>query len=239
MKPSTRSFAFSFLVFGIVFSAVAYGLVRLIAPPAQSTGYDWGTLLPLPPQIGGPIDKADFEAVRAFQKYEGSKRWQQAIFDANADVFAIYRPILGPDFLPQNEPEIAALLNYADRKLSLANQEAKKAFKRDRPFIRFMDIRICTKSAPKDFSYPSGHSALGWMSAQILAILKPMHAKAILARGREYGESRLVCGVHFPSDVAGGRNLANVMMANLRSDSEYQRLLAAAKGKQKTRNQNK
>ena len=65
------------------------------------------------------------------------------------------------------------------------------------------------------FSYPSGHATQGWAYALILASLVPEKATPILARGRAYGESRIVCGVHWLSDVAAGRLTGTAVFAAL------------------------
>ena len=41
-----------------------------------------------------------------------------------------------------------------------------------------------------DGSYPSGHSALGWGWALVLAELNPDRADALFQRGRDFGQSR-------------------------------------------------
>jgi acid phosphatase (class A) len=54
-------------------------------------------------------------------------------------------------------------------------------------------------------SYPSGHAAIGWAWALILSEIAPEQTDAILARGRAFGENRLICNVHWQSDVIAGR----------------------------------
>ncbi|MFX6023733.1 phosphatase PAP2 family protein, partial [Acinetobacter baumannii] len=48
-------------------------------------------------------------------------------------------------------------------------------------------------------SYPSGHGILGYATGTVLAALLPSRAAEILGRAADYGLSREVCGVHFPS----------------------------------------
>jgi len=224
MKRNTRDFLVSFLIFGIVISGAAIGLRYYFVPRAKSTNYAWQNVLAKPPINGSQAEKIDIAAVRHFQNQETSARWRLAIHDNTADIFEIYRPILGSNFTRQNHRELNALLNYAALQLNLAGGEAKVAFGRPRPFVTNSDLNICAARAPTDYSYPSGHAALGWLSARILSQFNPNHASEILARGREFGESRVVCGVHYPSDVAGGQALANIMLAYLAKDPEYIRL---------------
>ncbi|WP_375457385.1 phosphatase PAP2 family protein, partial [uncultured Methylobacterium sp.] len=71
------------------------------------------------------------------------------------------------------------------------------------------------------FSYPSGHATQGWAYALMMAALVPSRATAILARGRAYGESRVICGVHWLSDVAAGRTNGSSIFAALIGDAVF------------------
>ena len=78
-------------------------------------------------------------------------------------------------------------------------------------------------------SYPSGHSAMGWLYALLLAEIDPSHAAAIVQRGRAYGESRVVCGVHYYSDIEGGRMTASALVAALHGAPEFETDVASAR----------
>jgi acid phosphatase (class A) len=52
---------------------------------------------------------------------------------------------------------------------------------------------------------------------------------AILARGRQIGDDRVIGGVHFPSDVEAGRTLAQAIFAKLMASPDFQADLARAK----------
>ena len=57
----------------------------------------------------------------------------------------------------------------------------------------------------------------------------PNSQNDLLARGYEYGRSRVILGLHFPSDVQAGRLVAAYTLARLHNDAEFQKLMAAAK----------
>ena len=78
-------------------------------------------------------------------------------------------------------------------------------------------------------SYPSGHTTLGWMWALILAEIAPERINAILSRGLAFGESRVVCNVHWESDVTAGRILGAGVVARLHADAAFRKDLEAAK----------
>jgi len=85
------------------------------------------------------------------------------------------------------------------------------------------------KSMMKDGSYPSGHSAAGWAWALILSEIFPGRANAILARGRAFGQSRVICNVHWQSDVVEGRSIGAATVARLHADPLFRSDLDAAR----------
>jgi acid phosphatase (class A) len=207
----------------------AASVARTYITPAASTGYDWTVVLVPAPIPGGSVDRSDMETVRGFQSLRGTPRWTQATSDASLDMVAVYGPILGQDFTLAKRPEVVALLAYAGRQFSVASNESKSAFPRPRPFLADPSLTTCVPMPVPGSSYPSGHAGWGWLSALVLARVEPSKTAALLARGREYGQSRVVCAVHYPSDIEAGRYLADAVLARLDNDADYQRLLATAK----------
>ena len=59
--------------------------------------------------------------------------------------------------------------------------------------------------------------------------LAPDRRDAVLARGRSFGESRLVCNAHWQSDVLEGRAVGAGVVADLHSDATFTADMAAAK----------
>lgn len=79
-------------------------------------------------------------------------------------------------------------------------------------------------------SYPSGHALAGELVANILAEIVPEHAKIIRQRGIDFGNSRLVCGFHYPSDLKAGRVVADALFNALKSNKHFREELENAKG---------
>jgi acid phosphatase (class A) len=112
-----------------------------------------------------------------------------------------------------------------------AAEKAKQLYKRTRPYLHNPG-NICidrSEALGKSFDYPSGHSSLGWTAGLVMAELVPDRASEVLARGRAYGESRLVCGVHNMSAVEAGRTNAAGVFAALQSSGEFQAEMTKAR----------
>ena len=63
----------------------------------------------------------------------------------------------------------------------------------------------------------------------LLAEIDPDNSAEIVARGRAFGESRAVCGVHYVSDVEGGRLTTTALVAALHGNTEFEADIAAAR----------
>ena len=107
----------------------------------------------------------------------------------------------------------------------------KNYFKTKRPYQVDADIQACVAPKPSnlDRSYPSGHTTMGYAMGVVLANLVPEKAKEIMERSRLYGENRINCGAHFPSDVSGGQVLGTLVAKELLKNNEFQLLMKASK----------
>lgn len=81
----------------------------------------------------------------------------------------------------------------------------------------------------KNGSYPSGHTAIGWATALVLAEINPARKAEIIQRGYDFGQSRVICGAHYQSDVDAGRIVGSAVVAALHADKGFQKQLAKAK----------
>ena len=86
---------------------------------------------------------------------------------------------------------------------------AKKFFKRNRPpqaIPNFQPVVI-----PSDqFSFPSGHTSAAFLMTIMLTSLAPVLAFVLLPWALAIGASRVMLGVHFPTDILAGASLGSV-----------------------------
>ena len=114
----------------------------------------------------------------------------------------------------------------------LATRSAKKYYNRIRPF-KYYNVPTCNSKQEGELStngsYPSGHTTIGWAEALVLAEINPDRQNEILKRGFEMGQSRVICGYHWQSDVDAARVVASAVVARLHANKEFQKCLEAAK----------
>jgi len=89
----------------------------------------------------------------------------------------------------------------------------KRSTRRQRPFERCDDIHACLK-VPDAFSFPSGHTLHAFAFALLLSAFHPALAPLLWGFAALVGLSRVVLGLHFPSDVVFGAVLG-MATANL------------------------
>lgn len=190
---------------------------------------DATVFIPPPPAANSALELAERDIVRGPWSAE---RRAQALADNAIDPFAAFDSVLGENFTVANFPATARLLDRAGRAAGYAGDPVKFVHRRLRPFVSDSSITPCIPDDERlraSFSYPSGHAALGFGWALLLAELVPSHADAIIDRGRDFTWSRVVCGVHYPSDVDAGRIVAAAAIARLHADPAFQTEFAAAR----------
>ena len=192
-------------------------------------------LLPPPPAPGSAAFAHDEAAAKAAFSLRGTSRWEQAIIDADLQfpqAASIYTCALGVEINQEETPHAYVLLRRLRSDASAATGKAKDHYQRTRPFVAHGED-ICTPASKEGLagngSYPSGHTSIGWAWALVLAELAPERADTLLARGRNYGESRMVCNVHWNSDLVSGRHMASAVVARVHAEPAFQRDFAAAK----------
>ena len=190
--------------------------------------------LPHPPEVDSLRAQNDLAVYRATRALKGQPSWFQAAADAEIvtpSAPSVFSEALGAPFEPERTPTLALLLGRMHADLETIQASAKASHARPRPFVS-EPADICVDAAPwlaASGSYPSGHAAMGWAWALVLSELEPGRAEAILARGLAYGDSRVICGVHYVSDVEAGRLVGAALVARLKAEPAFARDFERAK----------
>jgi acid phosphatase (class A) len=183
-------------------------------------------ILPAPPPPGSGRE-ADDEAIFAKTRtLKGDPRWSLATLDADLTPRAgMFACAIGVRLDATNAPTLDRMLHRMGYDARAVVDPPKDSFNRPRPYVGASgDPPICvpkTDSLAKSAAYPSGHATVSWAWGLILAELAPDRSTEILMRAREIGESRIVCGVHYLSDVEEGRTNGSILVAALHSSPEF------------------
>lgn len=241
-----------FLRYGII--AVVLSLLTVFAAEAQSPvpsdrstkpdryflleGQQPNSLYILPefPQPGSILWLYDKERYDWGKLKRDTDRGEQAQKDAQVDAQGVanaFSEAFGITISQEGTPEIYRLVTgMREDAGDLATREAKNHYERQRPFDFFKE-ETCLPEQQAELStngsYPSGHTSIGWATALILAEINPDRQNEILKRGYEMGQSRVICGYHFQSDVDAGRLTGSAIVARLHADEGFQKQLEKAK----------
>ena len=208
---------------------------------AQAKGYltgrevDFHTILGPPPAPDSRWDRADQQLVQAYQDVDEA-RFESAKLDEE-QLYSRFEEAFGHSIGSGSTPKLTALLDRALLDVDATAAAAKKQYQRPRPYQRMQLHRVCNKGdapVPEEHpmhgaSYPSGHSVHGWTVAMILSRIAPEHAQALMDRAEEYEESRLVCGMHFPTDIEAGQVVAAAVVSRLDTSAEFRADIAQAR----------
>lgn len=192
-------------------------------------------LIPPPPAAGTAALALDEETSRISAELRGTPRWSLAAEDADLSfpqAAGTFTCALNAPITDLGTPHLYMLLLRSSADAGLSTYTAKDYYRRTRPFVAH-NQPTCTPGDEPQLrdagSYPSGHTAIGWAWALILSEVAPDQTDAILARGRAFGESRVICNVHWESDVIEGRFMGAAAVARLHSSSAFLSDLDAAK----------
>lgn len=193
-------------------------------------------LLPAPPEEGSILFEYDQARYQWGKEQRDTPRGAQAAADARVDgngVPMAFSEAFGYEITPEKTPEIYKLIvGMREDAGDLATRAAKEHYMRTRPFAYYGEM-TCNPAQQEELStngsYPSGHTSIGWATALVLAELNPARQNEILERGYQMGESRVICGYHFQSDVDAARLVAAGVVARLHADEGFQEQLAKAK----------
>ncbi|PVM91962.1 acid phosphatase [Caulobacter endophyticus] len=181
--------------------------------PAQRP--DLTKVLAPPPAVGSPRALADAAIFDASRALKDTPRWALATSDVTGHFYDHYAAALGVRLSPQEAPVLTALLERSGADRSVVGV-AKTFWGTARPYVGKESAPTCeakTAHLTGNPDYPSGHSAHGEHVAMILAEVAPTRADALYARGREYAESRWICGSHTVSATEAGLQAGAVIYA--------------------------
>ncbi len=186
----------------VISSGEAY---RLPPPPGvQATQVELNELLTLQ----NKRDSAGIQQIRYWNAGAPGYRWQ-----------AVVEQLYGG--FPPAWIRAKALLNLAIYDATVAAWNTKYQYRRARPATASTALTAYLPSSDSP-SYPCEHSVAAGAAATMLAYLFPAKADSILKLAKAAGESRMLAGVAYPSDVKAGfdlgRRVANAVIERAKTD---------------------
>ena len=190
--------------------------------------------MPGPPYGENPITAYDASQYSLYVNSRDNERGRQALAESNPDwevIFDSFSSYYGTTISPFDTPELWNLLTAVNQLCIKGCDWLSTQHNRIRPCVYFHSPAGSLES-PESLevtsSYPSAHSAIGWASALVLNAVNRTAADSVYRCGYEFGQSRVVAGTNWQSDVDAGRLVACAAFVRLASASDFVEKLSRA-----------
>jgi acid phosphatase (class A) len=199
-----------------------------VAPLLTATDLDPALVLPPPPVPGSAQAAAELEELRRVEATRSPQEIAAARADGDTKNATIFAEVLGPRFDLATLPRTARLMGIVRATENAVVDRGKAEFRRSRPYVVDPTLNPCKRNDDPLSSYPSGHTTMAFSMAEVLARLVPSKAPSLLARAARYGQTRIVCGQHFRSDVSAGETLGAIVAERLMAKPAFRLAFDAA-----------
>jgi acid phosphatase (class A) len=194
----------------------------------RTDNLDFAKIMPPPPEPGSMAAEADLNAVLQVQAWRTPEEVAWALRIDRIRSLSEYTDLIGPWFTDQNLPATLALLKHVDADSKGATDASKRLFGRPRPFV--VDARVQPVAERLDEpSYPSGHTTRFYLEAGVLSEMFPDRRDALFKRAGKMAWGRVQGGVHFPTDLVGGRLLGAAILAEMDQNPAFEAALEKAR----------
>jgi acid phosphatase (class A) len=173
--------------------------------------------VPLPPAADSDAARADIAGSERLRALENTDRWLLATRHAKlrpALALSHFDCALGFRLTAADSPRLVALLERVLHDANETAELAKARAHRPRPVAADPDRPACqvaSAAARASPSHPSGSATVGAAYGAAFAALVPEQAEALNRIGHQIAVSRMVCAMHYPSDVAAGETLGRAV----------------------------
>jgi acid phosphatase (class A) len=175
----------------------------------------------LPAAAASAQTRRELEELVELQRTRSAADVAAARADRKTEVSRFYGA-LGID--PSDPPRLVRLDRLVDaieRTSRPYVRHAKQEYSRLRPFAIEPRLEPCITDVRDDWSYPSGHASYGYLVGYLLMDMVPERRAQIEARMAEFARQRMVCGVHFGSDIRAGAAGAALLFGALGKNREF------------------
>lgn len=208
-----------------------------VQPAVAETGYlspaqfDPAVLLPPPPADGSTAQAAELAELHRIETARTASAFARADADAKNETITMFAETLGPSFDTAKLPATTHLFARIAVDEEAISKKLKLYFHRNRPYVVDRTLHHCGHGTPlaAQTSYPSGHASVAYVMGAVLAKLVPDHAQAILTRSAEFAETRLICCVHYRSDVEAGHVVGMLIAQKLTENPDFRSEYEAAR----------
>jgi acid phosphatase (class A) len=199
---------------------------------AQAQPYmDAATINPLlltpPPAPQSPMWNADIDKIIALQESPD----QEAVAQAKIELVMMPELVtlaVDPALTRTSYPVLYKLLDNVTDTYKPINRAAKNFWNTKRPYQSDSHVKALI-FAHDNPAYPSGHTTGSYVWAYVLSELLPLKRTLFMQRAEAIAQHRVLVGMHYPHDLAGGKELALLIMGGLLQNADFRQNFEQAK----------
>lgn len=191
--------------------------------------------LPSPPEPGSMEFVLDEARHKWGKGLRDTPRGTRAIREATTDpdtMALMFSEAFGRELSREATPNTMRLIDRSIKTFRAAAALPKQRYMRKRPYVYYEEGTLIPEHETYlryTGSYPSGHTVRGWGMALLLSTLNPERRNELLLAGYEWGQSRVIAGYHWQSDVDAARLLVSATYAVMLSCPEFVKDLELAR----------
>ncbi|MCK1275631.1 phosphatase PAP2 family protein, partial [Bradyrhizobium sp. 61] len=186
---------------------------------------DWQTITVAGPPTDHDVIFGEIDELLG-ASMDSRKRLADEIVDQDVRLVGYFAQVLM--LSPSAHPNTIKILEMADHVGLMVAVYYKLRFNRGRPQQVWPGLFPMVAS-PWHASYPSGHSLESHLMALALGEIIPGAKSALRALAARIGKNREIAGVHYPSDTAAGKAIAEAVFPYLQQCGTFHAVTEAAK----------
>jgi len=211
------------------------GTAAEVRPYLDAHQVDLLHILPPPPADDSAQTLKELGEILTIQIARTPAMAERARADSEESIWR-FADVLGVKFEAASLPKLAALSERLIKTEDVIVKPAKKGFNRPRPYVlnNLVEPLRASTSMSNSGAWPSGHTTLGTLMGIVLADMVPEKKAELMRRAWEYGDNRVIAGVHYRSDVEMGRIAGSAIAAVLMTRSDFKADFVAAQKELRT-----
>lgn len=185
----------------------------ILPPPVKKGSAEWKKQVAIIVQAQRRLTKQDKAAIEKEQAVS-----VQLVSDG-----------LGPDFTPEKFPKTFVVLKQIYNDTGIVVETTKQFWGAQRPYDAAPKQVKLLLNAANNNTYPSGHTALSYILAEVLGLLVPDQRPALRLQAEKIALHRIQAGMHYPEDIEAGKKLGGILLGAMLQNDDFQSDMKAAK----------